>query len=126
MVDAPPDPFCGWGYDPVHFDPCMDPPGTLNPLILNLPGTYTYDTSNNGTLLSPAGDPVTHEAPMGDFDLYLRLSDPDPQRDTVVSGSDLQIATATFLFSEMLSNRSKGNFISRISYKTSFFLLLSS
>jgi hypothetical protein len=53
---------CGWGYDPVHFDPCLDPPATLNPLNLNMAGTsppYVYDTSS-GTLLDPMMNSVPH------------------------------------------------------------------
>ena len=55
------DPFCGWGYDPVHFDPCNDPPEPLNPLVLDMPGVYEYDTGNGGVLTDPNGDPVMHD-----------------------------------------------------------------
>lgn len=61
--DASPDPFCGWGYDPEHFDPCEDPPVSLAALSLATPNagaiTYVYNTTN-GTLQDPQGGSVVH------------------------------------------------------------------
>jgi hypothetical protein len=59
--------FCGWEYDPVYFDPCMDPSATLNPLNLDMANDpmngeppYIYNTNGAGTLSDPMGNFVTH------------------------------------------------------------------
>ena len=42
----------GWGYAPLHFDPCLiqQPTGSLSLLVAG--GTYTYNT-DDGTLSGP-------------------------------------------------------------------------
>jgi len=57
------DPFCGWGYDPVHFDPCAQPPAGLQPLSLTISGSmppYVYNTTN-GVLRDPMMTAVDHQ-----------------------------------------------------------------
>jgi len=59
--DAPTDapPVCsGWGYNPLHFDPCLivEPSG---PLVLMPASSYTYNT-DDGTLSGPGvANPAT-------------------------------------------------------------------
>lgn len=46
-----------WMPAPRHFDPCMIPLPTEQPLVLDMAGIYTYDTTT-GELADPNGAPI--------------------------------------------------------------------
>lgn len=49
-----------WTPAPHHFDPCAIGMPTTS-LELSTPGTYTYDTTGNGTLTAPGGNHPPHK-----------------------------------------------------------------
>jgi hypothetical protein len=51
-----PDANCAWPFQPEHFEPCGPgkPPPLVTPLVLNVPGRYTYNTDTH-VLTNPVG-----------------------------------------------------------------------
>ncbi len=95
VADAPA--VCsGWGYDPIHFDPCMieEPTG---PLSLMAASTYTYNT-DDGTLMGPGAiAPATEVLTMLDPDVRViiveRLEIPADTTLKVVGAMPLVVAS---------------------------------
>lgn len=59
--DAPLFTCTDWTPAPRHFDPCMIPLPKDQPLVLDMPGVYTYDTTT-GMLADPNAAPIEVES----------------------------------------------------------------